>query len=272
MTDYAFAVQSGTVSFMNNRVANFRRPVNINQVAGTTIAPTHAVVAGNAFTGITSRGVSLSGATTVQMPGETVSGNTFDATGITSPSSPAGITVSNGGNTISGNTFTGLSSGVYVDLCKKFVTNGNSITSNTFSGNGAGVNISVNTDGGQCVSSATEGSGGWVVGAGRIDGLAITGNNFTGNTTYAVRYAAYNWAAQTPVAPVSNGPIDVSCNWWNSATGPAAVDVHSDYHVGVAPVADQLVYSASPQPALDLHPVANRTRARGRVRRGLIPA
>ena len=37
------------------------------------------------------------------------------------------------------------------------------------------------------------GSGGWVAGGGRINGMTITGNNFSGNTSYAIRHAAFNW-------------------------------------------------------------------------------
>ena len=128
--------------------------------------------------------------------------------------------VSNGGNNISGNTFTGLASGVYIDLCKKFITSNNSITGNTFTGNGLGVYQAVNTDGGQCVSSTTEGSNGWVTGAGRIDGLVVSGNNFLGNTTAGLYSSTSNWATQTANAPVSTGPISVTCNYWNSASGP----------------------------------------------------
>jgi hypothetical protein len=117
------------------------------------------------------------------------------------------------------------------------------------------VNISVNTDGGQCVSSNTEGSGGWVTGGGETNGLVITGNSFVGNTVYAIRDAAYNWGFWNAAHPaVTTGAADVTCNWWNSATGPAAVDVHSDYTVAVTPVPDQLVYSASPQAPFNYSP------------------
>lgn len=251
MTDYAFTVQSGIVTFADNGVTNFRRPVNINQPVGAPV--TNAVVSGNSFTGITSRAVSLAGSTGVQMGGQAVTGNVFDATGRTT-STPAGITVSNHANTISGNTFTGFSSGVYVDLCKKFSTDDNHIVSNTFTNNSAGINISVNTDGGQCSSSTTEGTGGWVMGGGRINGLKINDNNFNGNTTYAVRHAAYNWQYWSPSGtPVSAGPIDATCNYWNSASGPT-VDVHVLYTDPLVPVADQLVYADAPHPVFTYSP------------------
>ena len=245
MADYAFTVQSGTASFDHNLVENFRRPVNINQPVGAPA--TSATVADNTFTGITSRAVSIAGSTGVQMGGQTVSGNVVDATGITAPSSPAGVTVSNHGNTISGNSFTALSSGVYVDVCKKFNTDGNAITGNTFTGNSMGVNINVNSDGGQCVSSATEGSGGWVVGAGKLEGMSITGNDFVGNTTAAIRIGTYNWGYWNAAHPtLTTGPIDASCNWWNSAAGPTTVTVN--YGDTLTPAADQLVDSGTPSP------------------------
>ena len=251
MMDSAFTVQSGSVAFSNNTIENFRRPVTINQALGAPA--TSATVSGNAFTGITSRALSLAGSTGVQMGGQTVTGNSFDATGRTSPSSPAGITISNGGNVISGNTFTGFASGVYLDLCKKFVTSNNAITGNTFTGNNGGVNISVNTDGGQCVSSATEGSGGWVAGGGRINGMTITGNNFSGNTSYAIRHAAFNWGFFTSTAPTSTGPVDATCNFYGT---PAAPNYASySYPPGtVAANPDGVIGTAAPETSVNVTP------------------
>ena len=244
MADYAFAVQSGDVTFSANTVENFRRPVNINQAVGA--ADTVATVSANTFTGITSRALSLSGSTGVQMPGQTVSGNTFDATGRTAPSAPAGITVSNGSNVIDGNSFTGFASGVFIDMCKKFITDDNSITNNDFVGNGGAVNITANSDGGQCSTSTTEGADGWVTGGGRVNGLVVTGNDFVGNTTYAVRHAAYNWGFFTATAPVTAGPVDLSCNYWSSTTGPG-VAAYSYPPGTVTPIPDGLIHTASPE-------------------------
>lgn len=250
MTDSAFIVQSGGVTFTANTVENFRRPVQINQALGAPA--TSAVVSNNSFTGVTSRALALAGATGVQMAGQTVTGNSFDATGRTAPSSPAGITVSNGGNSITGNTFTALSSGVYVDLCKKFITNDNQITGNDFLGNGGGVNISVNTDGGQCVSSATEGSGGWVVGAGRINGMVISDNNFSGNSSHAIRHAAFNWGFFTAAAPLSSG-IDATCNHYGSEDAPAYAEY--SYPPGtIAPNPDGIIGTAAPEAPIDFTP------------------
>jgi hypothetical protein len=250
MTDNAIRVNSGTVTIKDNAITNFRRAVYINQTVGAPAL--HSTVSGNAFSGITSLGVSLGGATSVQMPGQTVTGNTFDAT--SSTGGPAGITVSNGGNAISDNTFNAFSSGVYIDLCKKFNTDNNGITGNTFTANAAGVFINVNSDGGQCVSSNTEGSGGWVVGAGQLNGLTISQNSFVGNTTAGVVDEAYNWTFWNAAHPaITTTAADVTCNWWNSSTGPANVDVHSS-GTSVTPVADQLVYSAAPQAPFNYSP------------------
>ena len=244
MTDYAFTVQSGTVSFSDNKVVNFRRPVNINQPLGAPA--TTAVVADNTISGVTSRGISIAGSTGVQMGGQTVTGNTVDGTGFTSPSGPAGMTISNGGNTVSGNTFIGLSSGVYIDICKKFVMANNHITGNTFQANGGGVNINVNSDGGALRLEQHRGTGGWVVGGGKLNGLTITQNNFVGNTSYAIRDASYNWGAWNAAHPTfTDGTIDATCNWWNAPTGPSNVDFHS-YPDPVVPVADQLITSNGP--------------------------
>ncbi len=231
MTDAAFGVHSGTVDFSDNLVTDFRRPINIQQPVGAPA--TNATVADNVITNFTSRAVSIAGSTGVQMLGQTVSGNLISGAGYVAPSGPAGMTISNQGNTVTGNTITGVASGVYVDLCKKFVTNNNSIVNNTITGNGGGVNISVNTDGGQCVNSATEGSGGWVVGGGRLNGLTITGNDLSGNTNYAIRHAAYNWGFFTATAPISAGPFDASCNWYGTATGPEVIS--AAYPPGTVP-------------------------------------
>jgi hypothetical protein len=167
-------------------------------------------------------------------------------TGYTAPSGPAGMTISNGGNTVSGNSFTGFSSGVYIDICKKFVMTNNHVDGNTFTANAGGVNINVNSDGGQCVSSNTEGTGGWVVGGGKLDGLTVTGNNFVGNTSYAIRDASYNWGFWNPTAPTQTaGPIDATCNWWNDEHGPTTQWI--SYGATVDPIPDQLITSNGPE-------------------------
>ena len=224
MTDYAVTVRSGDIDISDNRIENFRRPVNVNQsTPGTPI--TSAAVSNNVITGVTSRGISIAPSTGQNaMPGISVTGNQVDAVGRTAPSSPAGITVSSHDNVISGNTFTGLSSGVYIDLCKKFSTQNNDISDNTFSGNGTGLSIGVNQDGGACINGTAEGSGNWVVGGGKLDGLSVNGNTFSGNTSYAIRHNpnwVLSWDPGSVFVPVySTGPLDASCNFYGNASGP----------------------------------------------------
>jgi PKD repeat protein len=252
MTDAAFGVHSGTVDFSDNVVTDFRRPINIQQPLGAPA--TNATVADNVITNFTSRAVSLAGSTGVQMLGQTVSGNLISGAGYAAPSSPAGMTISNQGNTVTGNTITGVASGVYIDICKKFVMANNSIVNNTITGNGGGVNINVNSDGGQCVNSTTEGSAGWVVGGGKLDGLTITGNDLSGNTAYAIRHAAYNWGYWNAAAPaLSNGPLDASCNWYGTAAGPTVVSLGYP-NSGVANVPEQVVNSDAPHAQLTTAP------------------
>lgn len=239
MSDYAFSVKSGTVAFNDNSVQNFRRPVNIGQ---STAAATNATVTGNAVSGVTSRGFSIGGSTGQVMPGITMTGNTVDATGITSPSSPAGITISNGGNTLSGNTFTALSSGVFIDLCKKFNTNNNTVTGNTFVG--AGVVIQVSQPGTSCTTSATEGQSQWIGGGGRINGLVVTDNNFTAGFA-GVSHSIGGFGAS--VVPVSTGPIDSTCNYWGTADGPT--NAGNPGGTGAS-----LSFSGSPNPAFTFSP------------------
>ena len=240
MTDYAFQVASGTVALSNNAIQNFRRPVNIGQTSAIT---TSATLSANVITGVTARGISLGASTGFSMPGVTITGNTIDATGSTS--GPAGITVSNGGNIISGNTFTGVGgSGVFIDLCKKFNTNNNSVTNNTFTGSGVGVYVTASQPGSQCTTSNTEGSGGWVSGGGRINGLVVTGNNFAMGTNGLV----HSTAGFSPNAvPVSTGPVDSTCNWWGSATGPT--NAANPTGTGAT-----LSYTVSPDPAFTFSP------------------
>jgi PKD repeat protein len=215
--DYALQVQTGGFTFDHNLVQNFRRPVNVSKANFAGLAATHASVTDNTFTGTTSRALALGAATGTSLDGVTVTGNTFDSTGNTS--SPAGMTITNGGNTISGNTFKGLSSGIYLDQCKKFSQDDNTITGNSFVGNSLGVYITVDPDGGQCTSSATEGTGGWVVGGGRVENLKITGNTFSGNSSYGV-YHQGDWGANVPADTLSTA--DATCNYWGDGTAPTS--------------------------------------------------
>ncbi len=215
MTDYAVQVNSGNVTLAENRVENFRRPININQALGFTV-PTSAGVVDNVIVGVTSRAISLAGSTGVDMGSQFVSGNQVTSNH-TAPSSPAGITVSNRDNIIDGNDFTGFSSAIFIDLCKKFSTNGNTISGNSFTDAGSAVRVTVSQTG-TCQNPNTEGAGGWVTGGGRVNGLSVTGNSFLGTTTNGFSHGSPTmWGAFTPA--LSTG-IDVSCNWWGDASGP----------------------------------------------------
>ncbi|WP_374210647.1 beta strand repeat-containing protein [Dermatobacter hominis] len=214
--DYALQVQVGGFSFDRNLVQNFRRPLNITQALFTGVPTTAASVTNSTFTGTTSRAIALSGATGTSLAGVTVTGNTIDSTG--HASGPAGMTITNGGNTISGNTFKGLSTGIYLDQCKKWDQSNNTITGNTFDANSsAGVWVTVDPDGGQCTNGTAEGSGGWVTNGGKLENLKITGNVFINGTGWGV-YRVSSWGANTPVVTTSDA--DVTCNYWGDGTAP----------------------------------------------------
>ena len=91
------------------------------------------------------------------MPPVSVTNNTFTTTGLSGASTPGAIIISDNGNVISSNSFSGYSSGVFIDVCKKFSTENNSMTGNTFTGNSYGIYINDDTVfAGQC-STATVG-------------------------------------------------------------------------------------------------------------------
>lgn len=217
MGDYAIQVRGGAIDISENAFVNWRRPVNVGQT-DASFPITAASISHNVFTGITSRAMSVgqnTGQTT--MAGVVVDGNVVDSTGRGPSSTPAGITITNNSNQVKNNSFTGVSSGVYLQLCKKFVSNSNEITGNTFTNVGAGVNVTTYLDTSQCNSSMTEGSGGWVVGGGRANGLKVNNNSFatTGSSIiFSPNYGSYTQA-------VTAGPLDTTCNWYGSAAGPA---------------------------------------------------
>lgn len=217
MGDYALHVRSGGIVIDGNEFRNWRRPVNVTQNDATRPI-TAAQISNNRFSGITSRAISIGAATGQHtMAGVLIDGNDIDATGRGALSSPAGVTVTNHSNTISNNTFTGLASGVFINLCKKFSTDDNTIANNTFAGNGAAVNITTLLDASECNSGASEGSGGWVVGGGRVEGLRIVDNSFLGQSAYAIRFNP-DFGAFTTV--ITDEAIDATCNFFGSAGGP----------------------------------------------------
>jgi PKD repeat protein len=226
MADYAIQVRGGVIDISDNAFVNWRRPLNLTQ-SDASLPITGSQITDNVFTGITSRAISV-GQNTGQstMEGVLIDGNEIDATGRDlAASTPAGVVITNDSNTVSNNTFTGLSTGVFVNLCKKFSTDGQVITGNTFSGNGGGVNITTILDTSQCNRSVTEGTDGWIAGGGRAEDTLISGNSFVGQTSYAVRF---NPNFGTYTVPVTAGPIDATCNWFGTADGPTDPGANGD--------------------------------------------
>jgi PKD repeat protein len=226
MADYAVQVRGGSIDISDNAFVNWRRPVNLTQ-SNAALPITATQITDNVFTGITSRAISV-GQNTGQdtMEGVLIDGNDIDATGRDLvASTPAGVVITNNSNVVSNNTFTGLSTGVFVNLCKKFNTDGQTITGNTFSGNGGGVNFTTILDTSQCNRGVTEGTDGWVVGGGKANDTAINDNSFVGQTSYAVRFNP-NFGTYTTV--VTDDPIDATCNWFGAASGPSDPSVAGD--------------------------------------------
>ncbi len=212
-------INGGAATVSDNHIENLRYGVRLLQTAGGTpsVVPLVGTVERNVITGVTVQGMSLGGATGQQQPGATVVGNDISSPG--SVSGPGGIVITSAGNAITGNTFgEGLGSSVYISLCKKWDTRNNTVDDNTFGS--AGIVITTSFDGGQCITGTggdTEGVGSWAVGGGRFDGFNANGNSMEA----AVGISAtpqQRWG--TSAVPVTDGPIDVTCNWWNSATGP----------------------------------------------------
>ncbi|MCB9387232.1 MAG: PKD domain-containing protein [Microthrixaceae bacterium] len=222
MGDYAVFVKSGAVEIEDNTFVNWRRPVNVIQ-SDAAFPVLSASISRNDFSGITSRAMSI-GQNTGQhtMPGVVVDGNNVDATGRDLiASTPAGITITNDSNQVTNNTFSGFSTGVYMQLCKKWSQQDNVISGNLFANNNAGVNITTYLDTSQCVRGASEGTDGWFVGGGVVDGLQINNNAFVGSGNYAIRFNP-NFGTYTPA--VSTGPLDATCNWFDDAAGPGGTN------------------------------------------------
>src|SRR5690606_29797205 len=121
-------------------------------------------------------------------------------------------------NEISNNTFIGLNRGIYLQVCKKFITDDNVITGNAFIDNVAGLKISTVGDGSECDSLTVEGGYHWPVGGGRVEGLVVTGNSFTVSGVYAVLFNP-DWGPYLGV--VTTGPLGLTCNWFGAAPGPS---------------------------------------------------
>lgn len=216
MAHSGFRATAGDIAFSANLVENFRYGARFNQATGTALT---ASVTGNVVTGVTIQGIGVGGLAGTAQPGATVSGNDVSATGHLS--GPAGVLLTNGGNAVTGNTFTDLGSGVYLDLCKLFDTTGNTVDDNTFSGAGVVIATSFESACQTGTGSDTEGSGSWVVNGGQFTGFNANGNSFTGFNSGVFSDSASRWSVNVPV---TSGPIDFTCNWWGSATGPTTED------------------------------------------------
>jgi PKD repeat protein len=227
MGDFALRIYAGGLEVGDNRFESWRRALDVRNSDSA-----HPILAGssirnNAYAGISGRAMSISPTTgrTDGMPGIVVDGNLVDATGYEAPSAPSGLTVSNHSNEITNNTFIGLDRGVYVQVCKKFITDDNAIIGNTFTDNVAALKISTVGDGSECDSLADEGEYHWPVGGGRVEGLVVTGNSFTGSVDYAIRFNP-DWGPFVEV--ITTGPLDVTCNWYGDAAGPSDPSMPGD--------------------------------------------
>ncbi len=244
MAPVGIAVGSGVVDISDNRVENLRYGVRTIQQAGGSFSSLVETIDSNVITGVTVQGIGMGGATGVQAPGGDVTNNEIDAVG--RASSPGGVVMTNSGNTITGNTFTDMGAGVALVLCKKWDARNNTVDDNLF--DGAPLTVSVSTDGGQCAtgtSGDTEGSGSWVTNGGHFDGFNANGNTFTGGSFAMYVDAVAGFSANLPVTA---GPIDVTCNFWDDATGPT--NPANPGGTGMV-----LAYSTVPgQPALDFNP------------------
>jgi len=236
-------VQGGDTTVSGNRFENLRYGIKLSQTAGGTpsVVPLVGTIERNVITGVTVQGIGLGGATGQQQPGTLVNGNAIDAVG--RATSPGAIVITNHSNVITNNTFTDLGSGVYISLCKKWDTRNTTVEDNDFVG--AGLTIETTFDGGQCVTGTlgdTEGTGTWVVGGGRIDGFTAHGNSFSPGVRHT---ADVRWG--TSNVPVSSGPIDVTCNYWDSPTGPTTA-------TNPGGTGATLLYSGPPHPAFTYSP------------------
>ena len=210
------AVGSGVTDISDNSVENFRYGVRTQQQLGGSFSSLVATVDSNAISGVTVQGIGIGGVTGVQQAGGTFTNNVIDATGATS--NPGGVVISNAGNTVSANSLTDFGRGVTIVLCKKFDTTNNTVDDNDF--DNAPLVVAVSTDGGQCATGSggdTEGVGSWVTDGGTFDGFNANGNSFSNGI---VGFASSSSSGFSANKPVTAGPLDITCNFWDDATGP----------------------------------------------------
>jgi len=234
-------VRSGPTTISQNRLEKFRYGAKLTQ--NTALNPLVASVNDNVITQVTIQGIGIGGTTGQQQPGGSITNNQIDAVGRTAGT--GGIVITNGGNTITNNTFTDLGSGVYLSACKKWDTRNITVDNNTF--NLTGLVIATSFDGGQCITGSsgdTEGTGSWVVGGGHIDGFNANGNSFSGTNAGVSIDVTSRWSINQPV---SAGPLDLTCNFWDSATGPT----NAGNPLGTG---RPLTVAASPTPSVTFSP------------------
>ncbi|MCY1139894.1 right-handed parallel beta-helix repeat-containing protein [Actinoplanes sp. Pm04-4] len=117
------------------------------------------------------------------------------------------------GGRVTGNTVAGKpdSSAVYIGGANSNIT----VSGNTISGAGSAIRVVNRPNSGVTITRNTlrKNQYGVNVGPGAVSGtLAVNRNSIAGNTAYGV----FN-------DPTSGGPVNATCNWWGSLTGPGPV-------------------------------------------------
>ena len=216
MADSAILVRSGSYLVSNNRVENFRRPLDISQASPATPVVsakyTKNVVQNFSFRGFWAAewDNSAFGANTISIDDNYIEGgSTADLTA--NPTfSPTAMLVTAGGVNFTNNTVKNVDTGIYEEVCG--VPNPNDLvnryTGNTFDELRAGLTIAT---AGDCT--------------GRTADRVFTGNSFVGGvwdrTGNPTRAAAWFVNGVIPAdASGAPGTVDAACTFWGSADGP----------------------------------------------------